>query len=439
MNDMHAWVPRNLKLMALSEEKLAMVAQIFAVAPNDAVTRLETVLSQARGADPTLQPVFIAASKEAELRRAMSATFSPLLPLTRASGAKGHCLITLRELRQAWLALAAGDPGLAECAVFAVRSWTTEEEPPHELDIACNRAAELVQSESVRRLLRLAPVLRALQPRLAVCTRTAAGEAAAIIRLAFKDALAIDEDAGLLFWESVMAMLEEPWQVLRMISIAIDRPSDRFLADSELAPIGERLLADIEKRLTDLRRFDADGGPPAGSAAAASIQVIVSEIGEFEQWLNLARDGVWGSRIATFKAAAATLMETRYRETEPAVSAAIPTHVRGMAKTTRPAPKMTEEPQPRLIEKAGAYLTLLEESRGAAATGGFASARAKMIETLERRIFQYCEDLLDMLNHETAENPHRVRAYLEIGAGFYERIKGFEAAQIIRRRIASAA
>jgi len=291
----------------------------------------------------------------------------------------------------------------------------------------------------VKRLLRLAPVLRTLQPRLPTCTRSAAGESAAIIRLAFKDALTIDEDAGLLFWEAVMAMLDEPWQVLRLISTAIDRPSDRFLAESELASIGERLLGDIDKRLGELRRFDATGGPPAGSGAATSIQVIVLEIAEFEQWLTMTKDGPWGSRIAGFKSSAASLMEARYREAEPAVSGALPTQSRAAAKNVRPSPRLVEDPQPRLIGRAGAFLALLEESRGAATTGGFASSRAKTIEALDKRIYQYCEDLLDLLNHKTAEDPARVRAYLEVGAAFYERVKGPEAAQIVRRRIAASA
>jgi hypothetical protein len=425
--------------MALSEDKLAMVAQIFALAPNDAVIRLEAVLSEARGADPSLQPVFIAAAKEAELRRAMSATFAPLLPLARSARSVGHGLVTLRELRLAWLALASGDPGLAECAAFAVRSLTTDEEAPHEFDLACRRAAELVQSATMRRLLRLAPVLRALQPRLPACVRSTAGESGAIIRLAFKDALSVDEDVGLLFWEAVVAMLESPWQVLRLISTAIDRPSDRYLADSELAPICERLLNDIEKRLGELRRFDPNGGLPAGTAAATTLQVIAQEIAEFEQWLKLGKDGPWGGRIASFKAMAATLMEARYREIEPAVGVALPTQARGPAKNVRPSPRLNEDPQPKAIAKADAFLALLEGSRGPAASGGFGSARSKTVEALDKRISEYCEDLLDMLKHGETDDPHRVRAYLEVVAAFYERVKGPEAAQVVRRRIASAA
>ena len=109
-----------------------------------------------------------------------------------------------------------------------------------------------------------------------------------------------------------------------------------------------------------------------------------------------------------------------------------------MVKSVRPAPKLADPPQPVLIARADAFLTLLENGRGAANPGGFASARAKTVEALEMRLDQYCEDLLDLLHRKEVEDLARVRAYLEVAAEFYQRVKGPEAAQIVRRRAAAA-
>ncbi len=424
--------------MPLTEAKIALVAKIFAAAPGGAVDRLETLLGTAQVADPSLEPVYAIAAEEAAARRTLAAVFAPLLPMAGPATAPKRALISMRQLREGWRSFAAGDPGLAECAAFAARGLRPGDEAPHEFDLACTRAAELVDDPELARLLRLAPVLRALQPRLAGWVRAVTGETIAAIRLAFNDAIETDEDAGPLFWEAVMAMLDEPWRVLRLISAATDRPSDRYLASSELAPIGERILSDVDERLAGLKRFDPAGGVDAGAQAAASLLVAVQEMDEFEQWLALKKEGPWGERIAASKTALAGVMEARLRETEPSVAAALPTQGRSAIKTVRPSPKLADAPQPLLIARAEAFLVLLENGRSAANPGGFASARAKTVEALEKRLDQYCEDLLDLLHRKEVADLDRVRAYLEIAAGFYERVKGPGAAQIVRRRAAAA-
>jgi hypothetical protein len=424
--------------MPLSEAKIALVAKIFAAAPSAAVDRLESLLGVAQVADPTLEPVYNIAAEEAGARRTLAAIFSPLIPLICPATPPKRARLTMRQLRQAWNALSEGDSGLAESAGAVSRMLRPGDDPPHEFDLACRRAAELVGDAELARLLRLAPVLRALQPRLPGWVRSVTGETVAAIRLAFKDAIETDEDAGPLFWDAVMAMLDEPWRIIRLISAATDRPSDRYLAASELAPIGERILSDVDERLADLKHFDPAGGAAAGAKAATSVLVAVQVIDEFEQWLAMKKDGPWGMRIAAFKAALAVIMEARLRETEPAVAAALPTLGRGPVKAVRPAPKLTEPPQPLLIARANAFLVLLDKGRTAANPGGFASARGKTVEALEKRLDQYCDDLLDLLHRKEVDDPERVRAYLEVAAEFYHRVKGPEAAQIVRRRAAAA-
>lgn len=424
--------------MPMSDDKLALVAQVLASAPPEAVQRLEAVLGTARMADPSLQPVHALAAEESLLRRTLGAVFAPLIPLTDSKPPR-RALFSMRQLREAWGRVAAEDPGLAECAAFAAATpLRNGEEPPDEFDLACARAANLVSDPRLSRVLRFSRILRGLQPRLPGWVRNPTGANIAAIRLAFKDALDLDEDAGALFWEAVMGMLEEPWQVLRLISAATDRPSDRYLAASELSSIGERILRDIDERIDALKRFDPTGGVAAGGAAAASATVIVEEIAEFEHWIVMTREGPWGERIAEQKAAAARVMEARLREAELAIGSALPVQSKAATLNVRPAPKLATDPLPARRTRAEAYLALLEDSRSSAGAGGFASARNKTAEWVEQRIEQYCEDLLDLISRKESKEPVRVRAYFDLATDLYERLKGMNAAQTFRRRAASA-
>lgn len=422
--------------MALSAEKSEQVARLFAVAPNEALQKLSGLLATALRADPTLKPVYAIASAEAELRRVVWAVFEPLIPLTRARGAAPA--IRRADLAQLWRRVAAEDGQVAERVIALVRTRTDDGDTPPDFDQVCKLAAGLSDDAALARWLRLAPVLRGVQARLSAWTHNLSGESVAAVRLAFKDALAVDEDAGLAFWEAVMAMLDEPHRVIRLISAAIDRPSDRYLAASELSDLGDRLLSDVDAPIAALKSFDPLRGCAAATAMAQSIATAVHIVGEFEEWLSLAKDGPWGRRIAGQKRALAQAMEARLREVEPAVSAALPTQpVRGGGRGVRPAPKLSTDPSPLLVARSEALLTLMDHARSSANAGGFASARAKLIESLEKRLDQYCEDLLDVLRHGGGDDDDRARALLEIAASFTGVVKGEESAQLVRRRAAA--
>lgn len=423
-------------MMTLSAEKSEQVARLFAVAPDSALNKLASLLATALRTDPTLEPVHAIASAEAELRRVVTSVFEPLIPLTWARA--GRSAIRRSELADLWRRIKARDGALAERAIASVRMRSDDSEIPPEFDEVCRRAAELSEDATLARWLRLAPVLRGVQARVGDWTRNLSGESVAGVRLAFKDALAIDEDGGPAFWEAVMAMLGEPHRVVRLISAAIDRPSDRYLASSELAHLGEGLLNDVDERIAAVKAFDPMSGCASAAAAAESVATAGQTVGEFEEWLSLAKDGPWGQRIANQKRALAQAMESRLREVEPAVAAALPTQpVRGAGRSVRPVPKLSADPSPIVVARAEALLTLMNESRSSASAGGFASARAKLIESLEKRLDQYCEDLLDALRHGGADDEDRVRAFLDIAARFTGLVRGEENAQIVRRRAAA--
>jgi hypothetical protein len=346
------------------------------------------------------------------------------------------------------------DPESADMAAGAAHCLRRDEPPPPVFDDFCLKTAEALQDpdtpgsgawtaperDRLIKLLAMTPILRQVLIKLPVWVRNLNSEHMAAVRLAFKDVTEVAEDAGPLFMEVMMIHLDEPSQVLRLVSAVMDRPSDRYLASSELCGLGERLLADIDLRVASIRQFDPGRGFEGGASEAASVLRASSAIHEFEQWLALNREGPWGSRIAMQKQGLAQAAEARLRETEPAVSAALPLQAQRAPGNRQPraGPRIDGYPHPGLVQRAEGLLAFLDETRTSAANAGFGSLRAKVIESLEQRLDHYVEDLIERLRLEDEPDPDCVRAYLEVAADFSGMVKGPKAAQIVRRRAAAA-
>ena len=442
--------------MGLSTAQLGAVQRLVQTAPDALLTRLNAALSTARGGDSKLAPVSDLARVEAEDRRARDVVLEPLKPLADGDlTAPRRAMMTPLDLARIWRLMRVVSSAAVETAAAEALRLRSDDAPPALFDDLCivtaatlrdsatEGIAALWSMEERRRLARLlamTPVLRAVLPKLQAWTRNINGENMAAVRLAFKDAAAVDEDAGPLFMEALLIHLEEPSQILRLISAVMDRPSDRYLAASELAGLGERLLEDIDRRVQAVRRFDPGRGFEGGAAEAASVLTASNAIREFEQWLTLNKEGPWGARIAGQKLALALAAEARMRETEPAVAAALPLQgariIAGRA--PRAGPRIDDYPDDGRVRRAEGLLAFLDETRSSAATAGFGALRAKVVDSLEQRLDAYVQDLVERLHADDCPDPEWVRAYLDVAADFCGMIRGPQAAQIVRRRAAAA-
>jgi hypothetical protein len=264
-------------------------------------------------------------------------------------------------------------------------------------------------------------------------------EKAAALRLAYRDVVALADDGGPRFFEMLAGALTEPWLILRVISGAMHRPAETYVASSELASFGERLLADIDRQVAIVGAFTINAGLAGAQAAAAAVLRATVEIAEFEGSFVLSPDGLWGRRIAQQKRALAMAVEHRLRDVDDAVSHALPLQtVRIGPRTLRGVPKLTADPDFLQVERAGTLLAFMHEVRVSAQAGGFASARAKALEILEARLDSYVEDILERLRADEIEDHARAHAYLEIAADFCGIARDEKTAQLVRRRAAAA-
>jgi hypothetical protein len=442
----------------LSQARVGAVRRLIEQVPDAAIRTLETALAHGAKGDSALTLIQTMVGAEVLDRRVRAMAFSPLLPLCAPPrDALQRLAFPRASLAMTWRALKAVAPDEVSQALRAFALMRGDDPLPEVFDALCRRAAAgvLADEEAFRPLiallkgqgtdttkqfadsLGLVPLARRALARLPTWIRTLNNDHAAAIRLAFRDAAAIDEDAGPPFMEILFCHIEHPHEILRLISLVMDRPSDRYLAASELASFGERLLGDLERRIEEVRRFDLSRGLEGGVAQAGSVQAATAVIHEFEQWLALNKEGPWGKRLTAHKRALATVVEARMREIEAAVSAALPTQP-ARSKTSRGAPRLTADPDPAAVLKAQALMAFLCESRTSANYGGFGAVRTKVVETLDPKIDHYAEELLEQLHAGDGGAVDRIRAYLEIAAEFMGLVREPKAAEILRRRTAIA-
>jgi hypothetical protein len=447
----------------LSEAQLGSVRLLIQTAPDTAIRDLEATLSSGSERHETMRMIQQMVTDEAADRRARNAVFSPLVALC---GPKRETLRCLRfpgaTIAQLWRGLKEAEPAAVQAATLAAdQIQDPEGQPAAALDEASRLAAEGLRARShpgyaaaaatldnampqgaelFASYLDLVPVSRAALSRTHEWLGRLNDERIAAAKLTFKDATDVGEDAGPRLLEVVFAHLEEPWAILRMVSAVMHRPGDRYVANSELASFGDRLMDDIDDRLAVVSAFNTDGGVDAGMLAGRAVRIAALVIQEFDECVELSPEGPWGSRLTRQKRALAAAVEARLKGAEADVAAALPVQSGYKHRGTRGQPKLNGEPDWRMVNRARAVLTLMHEVRGSAERLGFGALWNKCAEQVQLRLDGYIEDLLEKLRSaEEDDNLERVRTFLDIAAEFMGLASDDKAAQIVRRRVAAAA
>ena len=445
----------------LSEIQLGSVRTLVEMASDSALRDLESTLSAGSGRHESMRLIQQVVAAETSDRRARITVFYPIAPLCSAprEGWRG-LLFPASTLGHIWRGLKLESPNKVLAATVAANAFNGEPPSGVTFDDLCKQAAAGLRgranpgyeaaanaldkahtggAELFATYLDLTPVARAALDRMPEWLGRLNDERAAAVRLAFRDAVEVAEDAGPRFLEILFAHLEEPWAILRLVSAVMHRPGDKYVANSELASFGERLMDDIDDRVKAMGAFNADGGAPAGLASGAAVRYAALEISEFDESVELSREGPWGMRLTRQKHALVKEVESRLKNVETQVAAALPVQS-GKSRGARAHPRLNQEPEARHVERARAFLTFMHEARHASDKLGYGSLWNKAAESLQMRLDTYVEDLLDKLRSEdSGEDPERVREYLDIAAEFLGLVFDDRAAQIVRRRMAAAA
>jgi hypothetical protein len=445
-------------MVALSERKIALVRSLVAAAPDKVVGGLQAALQNHMG-DSSLASVRRLVEAEAAERRLRNVILLAIVPMCVGHGGDRHGLyFPSIALGYLWKGLKALDPEGIKVAADALYDYRPGVSSNAPFDAVVAKAARAVRAGEPREFalvktlcdgarpgggaafqlcLDLSPVVRKAAHRLPEWTAHFGEDTTAGARLAYRDACAVADDAGPIFFEMMAAQLPHPWMVLRIISAVMEKPTERYLSESELGGFAERVMDDIDAALKAIQTIDLDGGEPAAREAAGQVERITLQVAELESCIAMDRQHGWGQRLLKQKNALASVVEGRIREAEKYANLALPMQPARLRRIRRMIPRHTLPPDPKAVRRAITLFHFARETRSSANYGGFASARARMIEKVGDMLDHYVEETLDLLKTGDCENDAVAREHLAVVVEFSRLVRDDKAADLVRRRAAA--
>ena len=444
-------------MAALSDQKIAIVRTLVETAPDKIVGSLQQALSETPDGS-ALGGVRRLVESEIFERTLRNVVLQPIVPMCVAGGDPRTLTFPSRTLALLWAALRKHHPDLVEqlragdedtptqvlvdrqdaLAAAAAAGVRTAELPEFAAVAEVCNAARPDGAAVLADCLVIAPIVRRATQRLTEWITHPGGETTASARLAYKDCVELADDAGPRFFQMLAAQMAHPWMVLRIISAVMDKPTERYLRDSELSTFGEAVFEDVDRALTQISRLDPDSGAEGGRDMARLAELVVQQIVEIESSMDLQRDQGWGLRVVKQRSGLAMVVEGRLREGEKATVAALPMQSGRPLHGRRALPRLDGPPDPRAAGRATTLLSFCDELRTTANYGGFASARNKLVEGLGEYIDHYVEDVLDLIRTGDAPDLEVATAYLHLAADLKQLLVGGKARELIRRRALTA-
>lgn len=443
----------------LSDQKMEIVRTLVESAPDAIVGGLHNALVAADG-DTALAGVRRLVESEVADRRLRNAILAPVAPLFVGDGkVADRIAFPAKALAMLWRVLKEEAPLEISQAARLLVDFRPMETSAESLDALVQRVAAGLRAREPQGYADCAAFLDAVRPgaaeELIACLDLAAivrdatlhlpewiarttGESAAAARVHYKDSAAISDDGGPRFFEMLSAQMAERWSILRIVSAVMDRPTERYLAGSELSIFAERLMDEIDKNLAHVAHFDLNGGPAAGRRAGEVVELITLQIAEIENAVDLGREGGWGGRVQKQKKALAAVVEGRLREIEKVVNLALPSHIVRVARARKSLPRLDGVADAKAVDRTMTLLTFAEAIRSSANYGGFASTRAKVVEKTGETLDNYVEEALSLVRDHEVEDFETASAYLKHAADFVGLIREPRAGDIVRRRLAAA-
>ncbi|MFT4074246.1 MAG: hypothetical protein QM647_01860 [Asticcacaulis sp.] len=446
----------------IAEKRKILLRGLVRSLPQASLRSLEMALGLT--SEPKMVAVRDLISSEMEFRHTCRAVFAPFMPLfePRTDGLVGVSFPNW-IINTLWSALESREPELQEEARHALRSLRTEDPTPvvfFRLVTAgahiCRTAPDLLlrkdatdeeRDEVVEfgHYLDLHRLARQVLGRLGDFMGRIDADKAAALRVMFKDASDLDTESGTRFMEIIFANLEDGAQIVKFVATVSDRPSDRFLAESEMADFGDRILDRIESDLAELKAFmggkNTTGGKASEDPGAAGgrIASCLGQLQAFGQYIELSRGGPWGKRVTEAQQVVAGLVEQQIKGAEKALDKALPTRTeRVYGRMKKDVPDFAHVPNETQMAQAHGALAFMREVRHIANAGGFASLHAKTTEACEASLDAYFTELLSIANGEDPFDREQLLGGFERVTDLMEALCGEEKAQVARRRVASS-
>lgn len=232
----------------------------------------------------------------------------------------------------------------------------------------------------------------------------------------------------------VMGRLTSPWQIFRVVEKIGRRGDDLVVSKTELAAIGDTVLADTGFYAGKLKH------PPANIAEAQdyfeTFERYVGYSTGMVQEFGIRKDGRWGRSLFGLRAEASTNVEKVMEKVPLALDTGLPEPRRGRSGRIIPA----QLPPTAAIERATGLLYFLFRAREHANAAAIASAQKRIYEQAERRMQEAGKMLVDLVADSSGQARVSAEECLAIVANLLDAAGSTESAGLLRRRgIAAAA
>ncbi|MEQ8435579.1 MAG: hypothetical protein RIA71_15210 [Oceanicaulis sp.] len=278
-------------------------------------------------------------------------------------------------------------------------------------------------------LLRSAPVLRKAVAGLPAEIVEMTDSLAAQIRDRYEAAAEADPDAGVWTLFLIMSRFQHPWRLLRVFERIARRGDDLLVSQTDMAHIGEALLADAEFHL---ERFEA---PPAAREAAVDAAEALAAFSAITvgmtREIGIRKDGPWGKRVYALRARASEQMSAIHDIARDVVARAAPEG----GSTQRRAGRRDGED---LAERAEALCLFLYLSRDDAGRAAVGSAHAAVMKDIGDRLEDAGQRLLESLRSGASGGREEVQSRAVQIAALMRAAGESEAAGVLLRRTAAA-
>jgi len=262
------------------------------------------------------------------------------------------------------------------------------------------------------------------------------------LRLMIGDGAEIAPDGGPRLLEILFAHLDEAALVLRLV-IHSSRAAGKegVLSESEMAVFVDRLIAEVEARVTRIAAFRPG---PAGAAPETGLKADIlwcgETLAEMDRTFQLDPDGAWGKSAREARARINHTLSATLKSTEKALETIMPTRrVQTTGRMTREAADLDQMAGPEAVEAARVMLTLIGAIRSSAQVFGCESLRYQLVQTVIDRITVYVDLVLEIVNAHEAPDNRAALNLIETLAQMLLLIDAVEPAKTVRRRAAAAA
>ncbi len=442
----------------IADKRLNLIRGLARTLPQASLRSLELALGLTK--DDAMVEVRELISVELEFRHVKEAVFAPFLALTRPreDGLAG-VMFEPWILDRLWAVLEVREPELYKQSRYALRGLRSEDPTPVVFFRLVTAAAEICREHADEVLphgataadreevaefanyLDLHRLMRGLLGKVGDFMGRIDADKAAALRLMFRDAAKTNSEGGYRFLECLFANLDDGAHIVKFIATCSDRPNDRFLASSELANFGERILDRIEEQLADLKAFlnPRNRGSGELDGIGARVASSLAQLQSFETYIELSRDGPWGKRIAEAHKTIAEMVEGQLKGAERLLGEALPVKSEKVyGKVRKETPRLDKPPREDVVVRCRQTMEFIRSVRNTANSGGFASLHARTVQALEQMMDEYFEELLAIANGPDAFDPDNVMNFFELVTDMMHALCCEEKAQVARRRVASS-